>query len=524
MAQLRTISRQRRQRMQAPVVIEHPVMALPEFAEKQDLESVPEEMPLPVLAAVPQLSQTIEVPTPKGPSDLALDLVLNEIVLQARLTTNATGAVFGMRQDAELVCRATTGATAVDVSPCLKVKAGIAENCFATAEIKRVDDLGPDTNADAVAYRRSGVRSILVVPVQGEKAETLGILEIFSPRANAFCERDVMTLQALARRIAVNVELVQRTYGPETSSSHLAHARVTQWPAKLPKTSPIQNRRPRLTLTTPNWMSIAVQQSSKLKSVDWISILTKSSIVLALFGGTIVARSCWEQDGGMQAIRAPLSRLSMFSLSRAPANHSPLPDKAPFRVKAPGIDISTWPSAAATHPSMKASITIQRQPLVRSASSKKTVDSSSVEEAEGFQPSVSADVALPNTHSESQGRTQPQPESKKPEASVPNTPADKGIEVLTTQAAMARLVQRIEPEYPNAARQQHISGTVILDVIVNETGTVDGLSMVSGESQLMIAAAQAVRQWKFEPLMKKGQPIKFESRISIDFTLVAEGH
>jgi TonB family protein len=160
------------------------------------------------------------------------------------------------------------------------------------------------------------------------------------------------------------------------------------------------------------------------------------------------------------------------------------------------------------------SITIQRHPLRKINSREK-----STEEA-----TSSHDSALPENH-----KPAPKSADRGLAASVlPNIkPSSEGgrsaIEVVPTQTAMARLIQRIEPEYPNAARQQHIQGTVLLDVVVNPDGTVDGLSMVSGESQLMAAAAQAVKQWRFQPIMKHGKAVKFETRIPIDFILALEG-
>jgi hypothetical protein len=47
--------------------------------------------------------------------DLALDLILNEVVEQARLATGATGAAVALARDGEMVCRATTGADAPDL-------------------------------------------------------------------------------------------------------------------------------------------------------------------------------------------------------------------------------------------------------------------------------------------------------------------------------------------------------------------------------------------------------------------------
>ena len=103
------------------------------------------------------------------------------------------------------------------------------------------------------------------------------------------------------------------------------------------------------------------------------------------------------------------------------------------------------------------------------------------------------------------------------------SPANSSVEGISTQAALARLVQRVEPEYPNTARQQHIQGNVLLDILVNESGAVVELALVSGAPQLMPAAEQAVRQWHFQPLTKSGHPQKFKSRVEINFTLATEG-
>src|ERR1700756_3571574 len=42
-------------------------------------------------------------------ADLAVDLVLNDVVEQARNATAATGAAIALKRDGEVICRATTG-------------------------------------------------------------------------------------------------------------------------------------------------------------------------------------------------------------------------------------------------------------------------------------------------------------------------------------------------------------------------------------------------------------------------------
>src|SRR6201997_1349419 len=131
--------------------------------------------------------------------NLALDLVLNQIVEQACLATGATGSAIALTRDGEMVCRATTGRTAPDLGVRLD-NAGFSAECLRVGTLQRCDDTETDPRVDAAACRLLGVRSILVVPLW-YWGEFMGIFEIFSPRPNAFGERDEQTLQALAYRI-----------------------------------------------------------------------------------------------------------------------------------------------------------------------------------------------------------------------------------------------------------------------------------------------------------------------------------
>ncbi|HTB97677.1 MAG TPA: energy transducer TonB [Terracidiphilus sp.] len=58
---------------------------------------------------------------------------------------------------------------------------------------------------------------------------------------------------------------------------------------------------------------------------------------------------------------------------------------------------------------------------------------------------------------------------------------------------------RIEPEYPELARQLGITGRVRMAVTVDCIGRVVQVQTVSGEMMLAEAAEAAVRRWKFTP-------------------------
>jgi len=95
----------------------------------------------------------------------------------------------------------------------------------------------------------------------------------------------------------------------------------------------------------------------------------------------------------------------------------------------------------------------------------------------------------------------------------------KGVAHLSADEAEANLLLRIEPDYPEKARQQKIQGSVVLDIIVGNDGKVHGISTISGDPQLALAAAHAVQQWRFKPWLRNGKPSPFESRITLNFSL-----
>src|SRR5580693_398342 len=146
-------------------------------------------------------------------ADLALDLVLNDIVEHARLATGATAAAIALARGDEIVCRATTGDNAPDLGVRLEVDAGLSGACVQSKKWQRCDDSETDSRVDAGICRSLGVRSILVFPVVRE-GNLLGVFEIFSPRPNAFSDREIQTLQALSRNIVNSLDRAADVVAP----------------------------------------------------------------------------------------------------------------------------------------------------------------------------------------------------------------------------------------------------------------------------------------------------------------------
>jgi len=64
-------------------------------------------------------------------------------------------------------------------------------------------------------------------------------------------------------------------------------------------------------------------------------------------------------------------------------------------------------------------------------------------------------------------------------------------------------------------------GVVPIEAVVGKDGTVSTVRVVSADvhPDFAIAAADAVRQWKFSPTLLNGQPVEVVIMVSVTFTL-----
>jgi TonB family protein len=87
-------------------------------------------------------------------------------------------------------------------------------------------------------------------------------------------------------------------------------------------------------------------------------------------------------------------------------------------------------------------------------------------------------------------------------------------------SVMARKLEHpVAPVYPPDAAAAHIEGTVLLHSIVAKDGSVKELEVISGPSQLVKAAMDAVRQWHYQPTLLNGSPVEVDTTIAVQFNL-----
>ena len=82
-----------------------------------------------------------------------------------------------------------------------------------------------------------------------------------------------------------------------------------------------------------------------------------------------------------------------------------------------------------------------------------------------------------------------------------------------------KLISRVEPVYPKEARMARMEGVVILEARVDETGKVTSAKALRSIPKLDQAAIDAVKQWKYEPVVVDGKPIPVVITVTVRFVL-----
>ncbi len=83
----------------------------------------------------------------------------------------------------------------------------------------------------------------------------------------------------------------------------------------------------------------------------------------------------------------------------------------------------------------------------------------------------------------------------------------------------ARLISSVPPVYPTLAKNQHVSGNVLLDALIDASGHVTSMKVVSGPTLLHQAAMDALKQWKYHPASLDGKPVPMHLTVTIQFRL-----
>jgi len=98
--------------------------------------------------------------------------------------------------------------------------------------------------------------------------------------------------------------------------------------------------------------------------------------------------------------------------------------------------------------------------------------------------------------------------------SAPAAPLPVGGDVQ-----QAKLISSVPPVYPALAKNQHVSGSVLIDALIDANGRVTTMKVVSGPTLLHQAAMDALKQWKYRPASLDGKPVPMHLTVTIQFRL-----
>lgn len=140
--------------------------------------------------------------------------------------------------------------------------------------------------------------------------------------------------------------------------------------------------------------------------------------------------------------------------------------------------------------------------------------------------------AVTNRASASRSRTAPQTPSQSGVSSNPETKSlelqsassqvsdDSAEQVQVSQGISQGLpVYKVQPSYPELARQAQVQGTVELQALIGKDGTVQELTVISGHPLLIQAAMDAVKQWRYKPYLHNEVPVEVQTTVHVNFTL-----
>jgi protein TonB len=98
--------------------------------------------------------------------------------------------------------------------------------------------------------------------------------------------------------------------------------------------------------------------------------------------------------------------------------------------------------------------------------------------------------------------------------SAPSVPLPVGGDVKS-----AKLISSIPPVYSTLAKAQHVSGDVKIDALIDATGHVTTMKVVSGPTLLHQSAMDALRQWRYQPATLDGKAVPMHLTVTIQFRM-----
>ena len=141
------------------------------------------------------------------------------------------------------------------------------------------------------------------------------------------------------------------------------------------------------------------------------------------------------------------------------------------------------------------------------------------EEPEEFDPGPTFQGQKPDSKAPAggaEGSTETPTDSKNPETPAPTTEPGKRAPI-SGGVLNGKAITLPKPDYPAEARAARASGTVVVQITVDEYGNVISARAISGHQMLHQASVSAARQARFAPTFLMGEAVKVTGVITYNF-------
>ena len=88
---------------------------------------------------------------------------------------------------------------------------------------------------------------------------------------------------------------------------------------------------------------------------------------------------------------------------------------------------------------------------------------------------------------------------------------------ISSGVADSLIRHKVDPVYPQEARENHITGDVILKAIIDRQGNITNVEVLRGDPILVESAVKAVKKWKYRPYILDGEAIEAETTVKIQY-------
>jgi TonB family protein len=179
-----------------------------------------------------------------------------------------------------------------------------------------------------------------------------------------------------------------------------------------------------------------------------------------------------------------------------------------------------------SQPAPAAAIAAKKHPAASPSSQPKTEQTPAVVTMRTVLPPMDVEVVAGDTHRKLHPATgSSKLEITHSEANAQTQPTGN-LGVANNAAERERIADANPPapSYPLLAQHMNVQGSVVLQAIIGADGVVQDLRVLAGPAILAAAAQQAVREWRFKPVLQNGQPVETKAKITVNFTInVSDG-